>query len=38
VIRLFLGQLTPAAMLAAADDPNPAIKKKQVCKANFYGK
>jgi lipoprotein NlpI len=36
-IRLFLGQLTPAAMLAAADDPDPAKKKKQFCKADFYG-
>jgi lipoprotein NlpI len=37
VIRLFPGQLTPAAMRAAADDPNPATRKKQVCKADFYG-
>lgn len=37
VIRLFLGQLTPAAMLAAADDPNPETKKSRLCKANFYG-
>jgi lipoprotein NlpI len=34
-IRLFLGQLTPAAMLAAADDP-ATKKKSQVCQANFY--
>ena len=36
VIRLFLGQLTPAAVLAAADDPDPTTKKGQVCEANFY--
>jgi lipoprotein NlpI len=37
VIRLYLGQLTPEAVLAAADDPNPEIKRGQVCEANFYG-
>jgi lipoprotein NlpI len=36
MIRMFLGQLTPAAALAAADDPDPKKKKSQVCKANFY--
>jgi lipoprotein NlpI len=36
VIRLFLGQTTPAAVLAAADDPNPTTKQGQVCEANFY--
>jgi lipoprotein NlpI len=36
VIRLFLGQLTPAALLAAADDPDPAKKRDQLCEANFY--
>jgi len=36
VIRLYLGQLTPEAVLAAADDPNPETKKGQVCEANFY--
>jgi lipoprotein NlpI len=36
MIRVFLGQLTPAAALAAADDPDPKKKKAQVCKANFY--
>jgi tetratricopeptide (TPR) repeat protein len=36
VIRLFLGQVTPAAVLAAADDPDPARKKSRVCQANFY--
>jgi lipoprotein NlpI len=36
VIRLFLGQMTPAAVLAAADDPNPDTKKRDVCEAQFY--
>ena len=36
VIRLFLGQLTPGAVLAAADDPNAERRSRQVCDANFY--
>jgi tetratricopeptide (TPR) repeat protein len=36
VIRLFLGQTTPVAVLAAADDPDADIKKSQICEANFY--
>ena len=36
VIRMFMGQMTPAATLAAADDPDPNKKKGQVCEANFY--
>ena len=36
VIRLYLGQLTPAAVLAAADDPDANTKRGQVCEANFY--
>jgi lipoprotein NlpI len=36
VIRLFLGQMTPAAVLAAADDPDARKKTNQVCEANFY--
>jgi lipoprotein NlpI len=36
VVRLFLGQLTPAAVLAAADDANPVKKKNQLCEANFF--
>jgi lipoprotein NlpI len=36
VIRMYLGQMTPAAVLAAADDPNAAKKTGQVCEANFY--
>jgi lipoprotein NlpI len=37
VIRLYLGQLTAEAVLAAADDPNPEIKRGRICEANFYG-
>jgi lipoprotein NlpI len=33
---MFLGQMTPAAALAAADDPNANTKMGQVCEANFY--
>jgi lipoprotein NlpI len=36
VIRLFLGETTPAAVLAAADDPDANTKRGQVCEANFY--
>ena len=36
VVRLFLGQLTPEALLAAADNPDPMTKTNQVCEANFY--
>lgn len=36
VIRLYLGQLTPGAVLAAADDPNAKTKSAQVCEANFF--
>jgi lipoprotein NlpI len=36
LIRLFLGQLTPEAVLAAADDRDPKIKKERVCEANFF--
>jgi lipoprotein NlpI len=36
VIRLFLGQMTPAAVLAAADDPDATRKTGQVCEANFF--
>jgi lipoprotein NlpI len=37
IIRMFLGQLTPAAARAAADDPDATKKTEQVCEANFYG-
>ena len=36
VIRLYLGQMTPAAVLAAADDPDPDTKRSQICEAHFY--
>ncbi len=36
VIRLYLRQSTPAAVLAAADDANADTKKGQLCEANFY--
>jgi lipoprotein NlpI len=36
VIRLFVGQLSPAAVMAAADTPDAAKKRDQVCEANFY--
>jgi len=36
VIRMYLGEMTPAAVLAAADVPNAAKKTGQVCEANFY--
>jgi len=36
VIRLYLGQLTPADVLAAADNADADTKKGQVCDANFY--
>ena len=36
VIHMFLGEATPEAVLAAADDANPKTKVGQVCEANFY--
>jgi lipoprotein NlpI len=36
VIKLFMDQTTPAAVLAAADDPDAIKKRAQVCEANFY--
>jgi lipoprotein NlpI len=36
VIRMFLGETTPAAVLAAADDPDANTKRGQICEANFY--
>jgi lipoprotein NlpI len=36
VIRVFLGQLAPDELLAAADDPNPYKKRGQLCEANFF--
>jgi lipoprotein NlpI len=37
VIRLWRGELTPDALLTAADNANAATKQAQVCEANFYG-
>ena len=36
VIQMFLGQMTPTAVLAAADNPDATTKAGQVCDANLY--
>jgi lipoprotein NlpI len=36
VIQLFMGQLTPAALLAAADDPDSTRKNEKECDAIFF--
>jgi lipoprotein NlpI len=36
VIRLFLGQTTPEALLATTDDPDVKTKQRKVCEVNFY--
>jgi lipoprotein NlpI len=36
IIRLFLGQITPTDVMAAADDPDVMRKKVRLCEANFY--
>jgi lipoprotein NlpI len=36
VIRLFMGEITPADALAAAKDPDADRQAAQVCEANFY--
>jgi tetratricopeptide (TPR) repeat protein len=36
LIRLFMDQMTPAQVLAAADDPDATKKRGHVCEANFY--
>jgi len=36
IIRMFRGQMTPAAVLAAANDPDAKKKKEKICVANFY--
>jgi tetratricopeptide (TPR) repeat protein len=36
VIRMFLGQMTTAAVLAAAEDSDATKKKGKICEANFY--
>jgi lipoprotein NlpI len=36
VVRLFLGEATPDAVIAAAADPDPVTRRGQLCEANFY--
>ncbi|UDL89113.1 tetratricopeptide repeat protein [Mesorhizobium sp. PAMC28654] len=36
VIRMLLGEQTPADTLKAADDPDATTKTGQLCEANFY--
>jgi tetratricopeptide (TPR) repeat protein len=36
VVRMFLGELTPDPVLAAANHPNSQIKSERICEANFY--
>jgi lipoprotein NlpI len=36
IVRLYLGQITPAEVTAAADQGDAAMKKAQTCEANFY--
>jgi tetratricopeptide (TPR) repeat protein len=36
IIRLYLGQLTAEAVLAAADDPDPIVKRGKACTAIFF--
>ena len=36
VIRLFLGELSPAQIIAAAADMDPKTQQERVCEANFY--
>jgi lipoprotein NlpI len=36
IVRLFLGQMTPAAVLEAAQKTDAKTAKGQVCEANFY--
>jgi len=36
VVRLFLGETTPDAVIAAARDPDPVTRRGQLCEANFY--
>jgi lipoprotein NlpI len=36
VISLYLGKITPEAVLAAADDPDASTKRSRVCEANFF--
>jgi lipoprotein NlpI len=36
ILRMLAGELTPAQALAAADDKNPAQRRRQVCQAQFF--
>jgi lipoprotein NlpI len=36
VIRLFLGQTTPEALVATADDADAKTKQRKICEVNFY--
>jgi tetratricopeptide (TPR) repeat protein len=36
VLRLYMGQMTPEAVLAAAGDPDLQTRRSRVCEANFY--
>lgn len=36
VVRMLLGEQTPEAVLAAAENPHETIRNGQVCEANFY--
>ena len=36
VVKLFMDQMTPAAVIAAADGPDATTKKGRVCEAYFY--
>jgi lipoprotein NlpI len=36
VIGLFLGQITPEALVAAAQDPDPTTQRERQCEAYFY--
>jgi lipoprotein NlpI len=36
VVALFLGQITPQAMIAAARDPDPNAQRERHCEAYFY--
>jgi lipoprotein NlpI len=36
IIRLFLGQTAPQALLATADDTDAKTKQRKICEVNFY--
>ncbi len=36
VVALFLGLITPQALIAAAQDPDPAMQRERHCEAYFY--